>query len=237
MTSSQTNGPRNISSASSPADQLAQRFAQRFDELRKQLRKADPTLIAARSAAEIASETPESGRLLMQLWGRPVFVAYPDYVVYYAGEMQPASVLDQALILYYLTYADGAPLHHAWIGFSDLPDGRFYNQAFQGYTGQELARAFRNDLLAFEHAALSLGGKRQALGDIAFSFQALPRVPLLAVYWCGDDEFPSRCQVLFDAAASHYLPTDAYAILGSTLTRRLIRAKTQQNPPNSAEKP
>jgi len=81
MTSSQTNDPRNISSASSPADQLAQRFAQRFDELRKQLRKADPTLIAARSAAEIASETPESGRLLMQLWGRPVFVAYPDYVV------------------------------------------------------------------------------------------------------------------------------------------------------------
>jgi hypothetical protein len=31
--------------------------------------------------------------------------------------------------------------------------------------------------------------------------------------------------VLFDAAARHYLPTDAYAILGSTLTRRLIKAR------------
>jgi len=48
---------------------------------------------------------------------------------------------------------------------------------------------------------------------------------LLAVYWQGDEDFPSTCQVLFDASASHYLPTDAYAILGSTLTRRLIKTK------------
>lgn len=206
----------------SPEDPLTQRF----DELREQLRKTAPALIATRCAAVVTAETPESGYLRLQLWERPVSISYPDYVAYYAADMQPASVLDQALLLYYLTYADGAPLRHEWIGFSDLPDGRFYSHAFQGYTGQELARAFQNDLPAFERAALSLGGKRQALGDAAFVFHALPRVPLLVVYWRGDDEFPPRCQVLFDGAASHYLPTDAYAILGSLLTRRLIKANT-----------
>jgi hypothetical protein len=146
-------------------------------------------------------------------------VAYPE------GENQPLSAFDQALLLYYLTTADGTSLTGEWIAFSDLPDGRFYNQAFQGYTGKELRRSFQDDRVAFEQAAQALGGARQPLGDTSFAFQALPRVPLLAVYWQGDEDFPSTCQVLFDAAASHYLPTDAYAILGSTLTRRLIKAR------------
>ncbi len=27
-------------------------------------------------------------------------------------------------------------------------------------------------------------------------------------YWCGDEDFPSSCKILFDSSASHYLPTD-----------------------------
>ena len=175
--------------------------------------------------------TPENaqyspgGQLHLTLWSRPISIACSEWVAYPEGENQPLSAFDQALLLYYLTTADGAPLTGEWIAFSDLPDGRFYNQAFQGYTGKELARLFQNDRVAFERAAQSLGGVHQPLGDAAYAFQALPRVPLLAVYWQGDEDFPSSCQVLFDAAARHYLPTDAYAILGSTLTRRLIKAR------------
>jgi len=133
-------------------------------------------------------------------------------------------------LLYYFSLADGCRLAHTWISFADLPDGRFYNQAFQGYTGKELAQAFQNDLAAFERAAVSLNGERVALGGAAFAFQALPRAPLCAVYWPGDEDFPASAQALFDAAASHYLTTDAYAILGSTLTRRLIAAAKNLTP-------
>jgi hypothetical protein len=41
------------------------------------------------------------------------------------------------------------------------------------------------------------------------------------VTWEGDEDFPSTYQILFDAAVSHHLPTDACAILGSILTHRL----------------
>jgi len=136
-----------------------------------------------------------------------------------------ANPLEQAFLLYYLSTADGAPLTGKWISFSELQDGRFYIQAFQGYTGQELVRAFDDDRFAFEQAAQALGGISHPLGDAAYIFQALPNAPLLAVYWQGDEDFPASCQILFDAAANHYLPTDAYAILGSFLTRMLIRSK------------
>lgn len=203
------------------AESLEQRFAQRLESLRAALAGAEPARVALASRARLKPE----GQLSFGFWGRPVRIAYPEWIAYPEGSEQPLSAFDQALLLYYLSMADGEPLSQQWIAFSDLPDGRFYNQAFQSYTGQELGRAFRDDRAAFEAAAQALGGQPIALGDAAYAFQALPCVPLLVVYWQGDEDFPSTCQVLFDAAASHYLPTDGYAILGSMLTRRLMKQR------------
>ena len=200
---------------------LEQRFAQRLDELRASLSSIDAERIAELSGARYKS----AGELHFSMWDRPVRIVCGEWLAYPIGEDQPLTAFDQALLLYYLATADGTPLHGEWIAFSELPDGRFYNQAFQGYTGMELARAFKDDQPAFEQAAQSLGGVRHSLGHASFVFQALPRAPILAIYWQGDEDFASTCQLLFDAAASHYLPTDAYAILGSTLTRKLIKAR------------
>ena len=63
----------------------------------------------------------------------------------------------------------------------------------------------------------------KVLGDRAFFFRVLPKVSLLAVCWLGDEDFPSSYNILFDAAVSHHLSTDACAIVGGTLTRRLIK--------------
>lgn len=85
-----------------------------------------------------------------------------------------------------------------------------------------------NDLDAFARAARALGGAPLALGDAAYAFAVLPQVSVAVVVWQGDDEFPASYRVLFDAAASHQLPTDACAIVGSTLTRRLVAAGDQE---------
>jgi hypothetical protein len=131
----------------------------------------------------------------------------------------------QALLAYHLRTTDGSTEEGRWISFSELPDGAFYFRAFQGYTGDLLARAFGGDLEALARAAEKLGGRRGAEGDLAFSFRALPRVPLHIVCWRGDEEFPPGAKFLFDSSAGRHLPTDVCAILGGTLTRRLIRAR------------
>jgi hypothetical protein len=126
------------------------------------------------------------------------------------------------LLLYYFSNADGSPLTGRWISFAELPDGRVYNQAYQGYSGDLLARRYGADLTGLERASRSLDGERVAYGDLGFVFLALPRVSLLAVLWRADDEFPASGKVLFDSSAVHYLPTDVCAILGSMLTRKLL---------------
>ena len=139
---------------------------------------------------------------------------------------EPLDVMTQAFLAYYFHTADGTQVSEQWIAFSGLPDGQFYASAFQGYTGNELAKVFGNDLEMFTNAADNLGGRPYKLGDAAFIFQALPLVPILAVGWQGDEDFAPSYRLLFDKNINHHLPTDACAILGSTLTRRLI--KTQE---------
>jgi hypothetical protein len=127
----------------------------------------------------------------------------------------------QASLLYYLRTADGTPIKNKWVSFADLPDGRMYNAAFQGYSGDEIVKVFGFDLDAFKSACLVAGGKPVDIGSASFTFQALPRVPLMLTYWLGDADFPSSCKILFDESACHYLPIDACAILGSMLVRKL----------------
>jgi hypothetical protein len=129
------------------------------------------------------------------------------------------------MLLYYLHTADGSPLADRWIGFRELPDGGFYHQAFQGYSGNQIAKVFGDEPEAFALAAKVIGGQSlPALAPHAYFFHPLPRIRLAATLWPGDDEFPAKASVLFDAACGHYMPIDGLAILGSGLSKRLIKA-------------
>lgn len=197
----------------------------RIEWLRSALTGGDPATIAARTGAVYCPRGPNGGELRLPVWGRPVAVTVPEFTARDAETGRKAALDIEALLLYYFHASDGAEEEDRWISFSELPDGTFYQAAFQGYTGEALARAFGNDLDAFARAAEHLGGRRIPCGDAAFSFAALPKVPLAVVYWRGDEEFGPSAKLIFDASASHHLPTDVCAILGATLTRRLTGVK------------
>lgn len=127
-------------------------------------------------------------------------------------------------MLYNLVTSDGTPLSEHWVSFADLPDGRMYHPAFQGYSGNEIVKRFGFELDAFREVCAKAGGKFVEIGSASFVFRALPCVPLLANYWLGDEDFPSSCRILIDEYACHYLPIDACAILGSMLAQKLIRS-------------
>jgi hypothetical protein len=200
------------------------RLAGRMDELRSTLRVQDPSLVAARSACSWLTLGPGRGELHIPFFGNVCIFSFPE-LHGYNNHDDPLPDFQQALLLYYLATADDAPLTGRWVSFADLPDGRTYNAAFQGYSGDEVMKRFGVDLDAFILACSKMDGKPVDIGSASFVFQALPRVPLMLTYWLGDEDFPSSCRILFDASVSHYLPIDACAILGSMLAGKVIRAK------------
>lgn len=206
-------------------------LARHVATMHETLRQADPLALAASTGATYLPSGCQQGTFHLPYWGRAVTLTYPECNVRDGRTGEKLGTLDQALLAYYFRLSDGTPLAGSWISFSELPDGRFYDQAFQGYTGHELAKALGNDGAGFGRAAEHLHGRfinpEQSPGDIAFAYPVLPRVALLVVCWLGDEDFPASYRILFDAAIGHHLSTDACAILGSTLTRRLLKAYSQ----------
>jgi hypothetical protein len=172
--------------------------------------------LARRSGGKVAG-----GSLVLPFFGTPYRVSWPKLRVWDPKGEECSEELT-ALLLDYLVSADGTPPEGRWIGFRELPHGNFYFRAFQGYTGDILVREL--DFPSFKRAANGLGGKPIEFGDAGFAFSALPLVPLAAVWWAGDEEFPDRAAVLFDATAGKFLPAEGLAILGRILCKRLIRA-------------
>lgn len=196
----------------------------RVDELRHELSTRPADLLASQSGARLRRSESGAQRLELALWGKPLWVSLPEGLIETPGSSTPANIAFTALVLYYLTHADGAPTGNEWLAFSELPDGRFYTQAFQGYTGRLMNDRFRADPSRFAAAAMAADGKSTPFGDLAFRFTLLPRVDLLVVRWEGDEEFPANHQILFSSGVSHYLPTDSCAIAGSMLTRKILAA-------------
>lgn len=195
-------------------------LAARVNELRAGLQALIPEGVAEKSGTEYLHDKDE---IHLPLWDLPLRISLKGYVVRNKdGEELPSFM--QTLVLYYLSMADGSSPSGNWISFAELPEGRMYDRAFQGYTGDELVKKFGLNVDAYQIACKAAGGAYNEIGGVAYKFWAFPRVPIVVNYWVGDDDFPSSCKLLFDDSVSHYLPTDACAILGSNLTRRLVKS-------------
>jgi hypothetical protein len=178
----------------------------------------DPGQIAARAAVVL-----DKGTFQVPFLGSIYLVRWPEGAILRASDQAEPDVATRILLLHYLLTADGTPLAAKWIAFRNLPGGLGYDAAFQGRASLRLARAFGTCRSAFEAAARALGGERLSYGDASFSFRTLPRVWLAVVLHLADDEFAATANVLFDAAVSHYLPTEDLAVLGGMLASRLIK--------------
>lgn len=196
-------------------------------QAREELHQRDPRTIADLSGAAFVESVPGRGELRLPFFGRPYKITWPELEVR-DPQGHKCSNPVQAALLQYLILADGTPLAHQWVSLRELPNGAFYERAFQSYSGNLLARVFKSDVKNFREAALKLGGEPLQSGDASFRFWALPKIPLAVVYWSGGDEFPASAQVLFDASAGHYHHLEMLAHLGAMICDQLIERRTQK---------
>jgi hypothetical protein len=215
--------PDRLSISSNP-EKSVNLLAARVDELRRELRQRQAEQLADYTLSIYTQNPDGTGEYRLGFWEQDVVVTHPAFDIVDISSRSPLNPGQQALILYYFYTANGSLPTGEWISFSNLQDGRFYAQAFQGYTGNELSKVFRGEQVQLERAASILLGKPYPLGDAAFEFILLPKIHLLVVFWQGDEDFPPNYQILFDASVNQFLPTDACAIAGSMLTRKLIKA-------------
>jgi hypothetical protein len=193
-----------------------------LEKAKQDLRGRDPMMTAALSGATYDKLTATGGRFGLKLWEEEYVVDYPEALVLEKSGREPSTFI-QILILHYLINADGTPSADKWISFRELPGGRGFAPAFQQRASQPLARAFGHDAEGFSEVAEASGGERLTFGSVSFLFRIFPRQWVAVVLDLADEEFPAWVNILFDGAASHYLPTEDWALVGELLSSRLCR--------------
>ena len=201
----------------------SQALADRVVEIRNSMSVLPPEVLADRTGAEYLLSEDGIGEFHLPYFGKMIRVDATSPSVYQSDDRELPAI-HQALVAYYFATATGVQLANNWVSFSGLPNGRIYAGAFQGYTGDLVAGRVGLNLQSFHEACKKAGGLLYEMADAAYLFIAFPKFPMLLAYWLGDDEFPSTCKVLFDAAACEYLPIDGCAIAGTVLVKKILNS-------------
>lgn len=173
----------------------------------------------ARNAGAVYNE--QKKLFTLRYLGENYSISFPDGSVKFTDREEEVSLTVKILILHYLINANGAPLQGKWISFKELPDGAIYIEPFTRRTVKPMLSLFGGKQEEFVKLAKTIGAKEQDLGDTSVTIFPFPRVPITYVIWSGDDEFPASGNILFDASASHYLPTEDYALVSGLIIYHL----------------
>ena len=190
--------------------------------IRENLKTSDPRELARKSALNL--EQREGGGLV--LIGQKIETAYqitlPDYTISRLDNRE-VSLQSELLWLHYLDRADGEPLSGRWVNLSEI-GGLFYQQAFQGYCGDALADYWQDNLKGLETRCRETGGwPLQNLGDLAYQWRVLPRLPVCLCYRKPSGGQSAWATMLFDAATEHYCAADVAATMAKWVADKLMK--------------
>ena len=168
-------------------------------------------------------------------------VSYFDRTVIVSGtrirttDSEELDPWDRVLLYNYVYFSGSQALSNRWVGLESFPNSIPKRAALEDGCHRRISQACAGSVPALEHACLLLGGVREIDGhnaDLAFRFQALPRVPLLLLFWDEDREegFEAQAKVLFDASAMDYLDLEGLCFLAEKLAERLITCLRKEQP-------
>jgi hypothetical protein len=164
----------------------------------------------------------QEGALAIRCLGRDFRVA-PDGAIDAIGAAGPVAPWLRILLLHYVRTRGQAPPAGRWVSFTELKSALMKSKSFARDCEEPLRGLFDRDAGRTERALERIGAAREpgTPAPVAWKLSALPRVPVLILYWPQEEEFPSKCKVLFDATADRYLDVESLTFLIEGLAKNL----------------
>lgn len=189
-----------------------------------ELARMDPSEVCRRSLASYneAEKAYELRLLTDELLVRPekreiVRVSEP------VSEGDLAPDFNTVLVaVHYLLRAKDEPIANEYITHSQVTDGAFFFKGPHAVPSWRIEKKLGDNAAAFLEKGQLIGGEPVKFGDAAVELLVLPRVRIAYVLWEGDDEFPARSQILFDASAEKHFALDVLWAMCNLVTQKLL---------------
>ena len=201
-------------------------FKQAKELSKKELLQYDPELIARYAGVEIKKTDGKIDALNLTFLNRRINISWPDMDFTYETGDGEISIQQQAFLLHYINGAyssKGTKMSGEWVSYQDIPDGRFYMDAFIKRAKDPLIKTF--GFMAkkmVEIASNAYNAEQLDLGDFSVKVNALPIVPVALLIWEGDEEFPPDGNLLFDKTISNILSAEDIATLAGMVVYPMI---------------
>ncbi len=111
-------------------------------------------------------------------------------------------------ILWYLVNAKDISLTGKLLRPEDLKGGNIYSKGTHILPLDRIADKYGNDTERFLRRGREIGGEVLDYGDTSLRLFPFPRVSVTIIVWKGDDEFPSRADLLLDSSCESHMPVD-----------------------------
>jgi hypothetical protein len=201
-------------------------YKQALELVKPRLSQIDPKRAADVIGAEF--RTDEAGRrsIRMEFLGNKVLIHWPVLNPALEATGAPLPIQQQILLLHYLEAAVSRPglkPRGQWVSYQEVPDGRFYLDAFTRRAKIPLIEAFGKQPDQLIPLAKTLYGAIPSdQGDVSVLITAIPMIPVVLIMWRGDEEFPPDGNILFDRTVSDFLSAEDIAWLAGMIVYPLI---------------
>jgi len=201
-------------------------YKQALELGRKELADKNPDLLASSSGAVIEMDKQGNSVLCLNFLNSEIIFSWPALEVARRGSDTELPIQQQILLLHYLHGAwasSGAGITGEWISFQEVPDGKFYLDAFHRRAKNPMVQAFgHRPALLVKLAGEIFGAEPSDQGDVSVLVKALPLVPVALIIWKGDEEFPPEGNILFDRNILQMLSAEDIAWLSGMIVYPLM---------------
>ena len=161
----------------------------------------------------------------LDVWGDSYYIYPHEPRIECRGrESQGVQEYLSIFIVHYLLTAVEAAIEDEWISEKDIPGGPTFFRGPHAIPTDLITRTYQNDIAAFGRRCSMLRGEAVEMGDIAFRFQITERLPVVVLYWQGDDDFPPEARSLFDRSICRCLALDVVFALAVEICARIARS-------------
>ena len=190
---------------------------------KEELRQKDPERIATLSGGTLSEKGSANPSLTIPFLNRQIVIRWPELYCFFKDTGEEVPVQQQVLIFHYLNGANGLQPTGQWISYQEIPDGRFYLDAFLRRAKNPMVQVFGSiPEKLMELAVRQYGAVPFDQGDLSVTLQALPLVPVALILWKGDDEFPPEGTILFDKTIPSMLSAEDVAWLAGMIIYPLM---------------
>jgi len=126
------------------------------------------------------------------------------------------------MVLFYFLKTKNIPLDRKWISEKDLLGGEAFFRGPHALSVDLIEKKYGDNPEGFIEAGKALGGTPVRFGDRSIAMDVFPRIPIIYILWMGDEEFPTKAGVLFDASIGSHFTLDMIWIMVHEVSKRLV---------------